>query len=555
MAEATPSLLERLTPKQRIAGGVAVAAIAAAIAVGAIYGGSKDYRVLFANVADKDGGLIVAQLEQMQVPYKFGAGGSVIMVPEDRVHDVRMKLAGQGLPKGGNVGFELMESQKFGISNFGEQVNYQRALQGELERTISSIDSVAGARVHLTIPKPSVFLRDTLKPSASVVVNLRSGRSLDRAQVTGIANLVSAAVPDLKASAITILDQNGTPLHGGEEVEGMVADARQLTYQRKIERDYASEIEAMLEPIVGRGNVRAKVRADIDFSKIEQTEELFGPNGEPTKAAMRSQQLNESNTPVPQVPGGVPGATSNTPPGAAVAPDQLLPGPDGKPALPPLPPSLAAGSQTTKSQTTNYEVDRTVRQTKRAPGGVARVTVAVLLNHRTSVDDKGVATKAPLKPEELERATKLVKEVVGFKEQRGDSVDVANLEFTPDKSLDVPAVPMWKDPDVLRMAGSVGEWLLFAIGLLFLIFGVARPAMRAFLGKDQQAEKPAAAEAAPGGEAEAGASAQISEQALQMAAEPASGFEASRTQAAQLVAQSPDAAAEVVKNWTSGEAA
>lgn len=551
MADTTSTpFFQKLTPKQRIAGAVAVAAMVAAIAVGAIYGGSKDYKVLFANVADKDGGAIVAQLEQMQIPYRFAGGGNVIMVPEDRVHDVRMKLAGQGLPKGGNVGFELMENQKFGISNFGEQVNYQRALQGELERTISSLDHVAGARVHLTVPKPSVFLRDALKPSASVVVNLRPGRTLERSQVSGIANLVSAAVPDLAARSITILDQNGTPLHGGEDVDGMVADARQLTYQRKIERDYAHEIEAILEPIVGRGNVHAKVRADIDFSKVEQTEELFSPNGDPSKTSTRSSQTNESTGPSGQSAGGSPGSTSNTPPGAASAPDQLPAGADGKPALPPLPPSLGGSmAQSSKSQTTNYEIDRTVRQTRKAAGGVQRVTVAVLLNHRTTVDAKGVSTQAPLKPEEIENATKLVKEVVGFKEDRGDSVDVANLEFTPDKSLDVPESPMWKDPQVLDLAGSAGKWLLFALGLMYLIFGVARPAMTMFLSKDSGGGSRAT------GDSVGGAVANISEDGRRMATASGADFESSRSQAAQIAKQAPDAAAEVVKRWTDGDAA
>jgi flagellar M-ring protein FliF len=561
LANKKPSFLNGLTGKQQLAGALGGVVLVAAVAMSFMYGGATEYKVLFSNVSDKDGGQIVAALEKAQVPYQFGAGGSAIMVPADRVHDLRMKLAGEGLPKGGSVGFELMEKQKFGVSHFAEQINYQRALEGELAQTIGSIQFVSGARVHLSIPKQSVFVREAPKPSASVVVNLHSGRALDRAQISGIANLIAAAVPGMDFKGVTILDQNGTPLTSNDEHDELAVDGRHLTYQRRIESDYIKEIEAMLEPIVGKGGVRAKVRAELDLAKVEQTEELFGPNGDPSRASVRSSQTMDSTGASGNLIGGIPGAISNTPPGAAIAPAQM-PGADGKPALPPLP-NLASSGPSSKSQTTNYEVDRTIRKINRPTGAVSRVTVAVLLNNKVVTDAKGKSKSVPLTDDELKRASKLVQDVVGFKEDRGDSVDVANLEFVPEKPTVEAEVPLWKDPEIIDLAGRFGKWFGFILVIAFVIFGVIRPLIKTMLGDEKAKEVPAPV--LPAGEEGVvgttdpegldGATATISKRALEMVDEEQlpTEMEVVRKEAAALVVKAPEIAADVLARWIEGE--
>lgn len=557
----------RLTSKQKIAGAIGAASLVAALAMGVLYSGSAEYKVLFSNVTDQDGGSIVAQLDAMKVPYKYSDSGSSILVPSEFVHSARMKLATQGLPKGGTVGFELMENQKFGISHFAEHVNYQRALEGELTKTISSIQYVSAARVHLSVPKQTVFVKEALKPSASVFLSIASGRNLERSQVAGIANLVAAAVPNMRADAVTILDQNGTHLYGGDESDVAALDARQIPYQRKIESDYVKEITSILEPIVGKGNVQAKVRAEIDFGKVEETQELFTPNSDPSKSSIRSMQSAEnSNSSAPV--GGVPGAVSNTPPGSGAAPESLPPGPDGKPALPPLPANLMASSSAagprSKTSTTNYEVDRTVRHTKRATGAVSRVSVAVLLNHRTTADEQGKPITKPLTQEELDKAKKLVQDVVGFRSDRGDSVEVANIEFVPQVKEEIPPLPFWQDPEIVSLATTVGKSLGALILALYAIFGFIRPMLRAFLADPKEAARVAAAASASGAPAAVSpdglpreplaggleASGEVTEEML------SEDFKKKKAQVSSIAKQAPDAAADVVRKWVEeGDAA
>ena len=544
--EQQQSFFQKLTSKQKVAAGLGGLALVFALALSGVYSGSTEYKVLFSNVADRDGGAIVAALDTMHVPYKFSDGGGAILVPSEFVHEARLKLAGQGLPKGGNVGFELMENQKFGISHFAEHINYQRALEGELVRTISSIQYVSGARVHLSIPKQTVFVKDTLQPSASVFLNVMQGRSLDKSQIVGIANLVSAAVPSLKPSQVTIVDQSGANLHGGDEPSDGILDGRQITAQRKIEGDYSREIEAILEPVVGRGNVRAKVRVELDLGKVEQTEEIYGPNGDALKASVRSTQSMESSSGSNAV-GGVPGAVSNTPPGAVSAPDQVT---GAKPNLPPLPSFATNGN---KSSTTNYEVDRTVRHTKKATGTVNRLSVAVLLNNKSVVGADGKAVSTPLTSDELSRATKLVQDVVGYKADRGDSVEVANIEFVPNRVDPIPDTPIWQDPEMQSLAAGVGKGLGLLVAVLYLLFGVARPMMKKVLADEPP--QVGAATLAEGASEEAGAAASISEAALAMAKQPVNELDASKRKAAEIAGNAPDAAASVVKKWVESEGA
>ena len=389
-------LLAQMSSQQKMGLMLAVSAIVALLAGGWMWTQAPEYKVLFSNISDRDGGAIIASLQQLNVPYKFADGGGAILVPANQVHDVRLKLAAQGLPKGGLVGFELMENQKFGTSQFLEQVNFQRALEGELARSIQALSAVSSARVHLAIPKQSVFVREQQKPSASVLLNLHPGRSLEPQQVNAIIHLISSSVPNLPVKNVTVVDQHGELLSKIDESGANTGlDPGQLKYVQAMEQSYIKRIEAILGPIVGQENVRAQVAADIDFSQSEQTDEIYKPNQNPGDSAVRSQQTSESSS-VGQTEGGVPGALSNQPPEPATAPittqpprPATPPNPNAPPgsnaAQPPVeaPPSVPAPpTSNRKDATTNYEVDKTIQHIRKpvpqdcGPGGFSRHAAA-----------------------------------------------------------------------------------------------------------------------------------------------------------------------------------
>ncbi|OHC83439.1 MAG: flagellar M-ring protein FliF, partial [Sideroxydans sp. RIFOXYD2_FULL_59_7] len=329
--------------------------------------------VLYANLSDRDGGAIIESLQQQNIPYKFAEGGGALLVPGNLVHEVRLRLASQGLPKGGTVGFELMESQKFGTSQFLEQVNYQRSLEGELARSMQTIAAVQNARVHLAIPKPSVFVKDQQKPSASVVLALHPGRDLDPGQVNGIVHLVSSSIPNMPPQSVTVLDQSGNLLSSAREGNELLMDATQLKYVREIEQDYIKRIEAILSPITGQQNVKAQVTANIDFAQVEETAEIYKPNQRPNTAAIRSTQTLEALNGVAQA-GGVPGALSNQPAPAATTP--ITTGAQVANA------TSGNAANTRKEATSNFELDRTIQHTKLPVGNIRRLSVAVVVNNR-----------------------------------------------------------------------------------------------------------------------------------------------------------------------------
>ncbi|MDR5755429.1 flagellar basal-body MS-ring/collar protein FliF [Caballeronia sp. LZ035] len=446
---------------------VAVAILVMVVAGLVMWSRQPDYRVLFSNLSDRDGGAIVAALQQGNIPYKLSDGGGAILVPAEQVHETRLRLASQGLPKAGSVGFELMDNQKFGISQFAEQVNYQRALEGELERTIGSISSVKSARVHLAIPKPSVFVRDKELPTASVMVNLYPGRVLDEGQVVAIAHMVASGVADMPVKNVNIVDQDGNLLTSQSAANGL--DASQLKYVQQIEHNTQKRIDAILAPLFGAGNARSQVSADIDFSKLEQTAESYGPNGNAQSTAIRSQQSSESSETTGSGASGVPGALSNQPPQAASAPVDAAA-------------SGAAGARSTpqnqrKDTTTNYEVDRTVRHFEQATGGIKRLSVAVVVNYEKKVDAKGNVTMTPLAADKLAQVQQLVKDAMGFDDKRGDSVNVVNSAFSADLNV-TPDVPWWKTPESIGMGIQAAKYLGIGIVGLFLYFSMVKPAMR-----------------------------------------------------------------------------
>ncbi|RST51055.1 flagellar basal-body MS-ring/collar protein FliF [Variovorax sp. MHTC-1] len=505
-APALPPLMERMRAQQKLPLIVGAAALVAAAAAFMLWSRAPDYKVLYTNVSDRDGGAIIASLAQMNVPYKFADGGNAILIAGDKVPEVRLKLAAQGLPKGGGVGFELMDNQKFGTSQFAEQVNYQRGLEGELARTIESIGTVEAARVHLALPKPSLFVRDQKKPSASVVLSLHRGRSIDEGQVSAIVHMISSSVPELDAKSVTVVDQRGNLLSAANAgARGL--DVSQLKYAQEIEQGYIRRIEAILQPIVGTSNVRAQVAADIDFSVVERTDEKYSPNQDPRNAAIRSQQSSESSQHGATPPGGVPGALSNQPPVNPSAPI-TAPRPPNAPGTAAATPPAGASTTTTatttapgapsslrKDTTTNYELDRSIRHVQQGAGAIKRLSVAVVVNNREGADGKAAARA--LTPPEIEQIRNLVKEAMGYSQERGDSLNVVNSAFAREgQEEEARDVPIWRDPANIDLAKTIGQYLLYAALALFAWFAVLRPLLRKHLAPPAPAVAPAPAQAA-----------------------------------------------------------
>lgn len=529
-------LLNRLPMQQRIGLMVAVAAIIAILVGAWLWESAPDYRVLYSNLSDKDGGAIIASLQQMNVPYKFAEGGAALLVPAGQVDEARLKLAAQGLPKGSLVGFELMDSEKFGTSQFQEQVNYQRGLEGELARTIQSLSEVQGARVHLAIPKPSVFVREQEKPSASVLINLYPGKSLDQGQVSAIAHLVSSSVPDLLVKNVTIVDQNGNLL--SQPVDALLSSGMnpsQLKYLQEVERSYIKRIEDILAPVVGADNVRAQVTADLDFSQVENTSETYKPNQDPGAAAIRSQQISETNSSSEQKASGVPGSLSNQPPAPVSAPTAG--------SVPAKPTSTSGNSSNAqKDSTTNYELDKTIQHVRNPVGGIKRLSVAVVVNYTKAVDAKKKISFRPLPAAEIAQITGLVKETMGFNASRGDTLNIVNTAFTSSEAEIIPPVPWWKQPSILSVATLVAKNLAIAAIVGYLIFGIIRPAM-----KNIKLQAAAVAEAQAAAAAAAAAAAQHHAHAIPQH-EEAETVEAAR----ELARQNPQLVANVIKGWVAG---
>ncbi len=485
--------------------GVAIAAI--------VIARQPDWRVLYANLADKDGGAVIAQLAQMNVPYKYSEGGGAVMVPADRVHDLRLRLASQGLPKGSVAGFELMENNRFGMTQFQEKLSFQRGLEGELTRSIQALGSVQAARVHLALPNQNGFFREQQKPTASVLLTLHPGRTLERNQIAGIVHLVASSVPELNPAAVSVVDDTGKLLSNNSNEPGSGADAQQLQYTQQIEQQYARRILDMLEPMVGRQNVKAQVTADVDFSQTEATSEEHKPNLSADASAVRSQQTA--------------GTTATA--GAAAA------RPPGK-----------------RESTTNYEVDKTTRTVRSATGQIKRLSAAVVINYQSVVDAQGKPGAATaLSAQQIEQMTALVRESIGFSKDRGDSVNLMNAQFLSERN-EVADVPIWKNPQTLDMARSfawpIGLVLIGAIVLL----GLVRPGLKTLAAAAPPPQL-------PGSQLDAMLSETPQRPALASIAEalppPAAPEQARLEGARQMARQNPVAVANIVKTWVNGDEA
>ncbi len=442
-------------------------AVSVALGVGIIlWSWTPSYVPLYGNLAPKDAMQIAQALQAAGIDYEVDQGSGIVMVPSGDLRDARMKLAGQGLPQSSSVGFELMQEETgFTTSRLAESARYQRAIEGELARSIMTLATVESARVHLATPKQSVFIRKRKFPSASVVVKLYPGRTLEKGQVEAITHLVASSVPELEVGSVTVVDQRGNLLSTKKDSREMELTSSQFEYTRGLEEHFKRRIEDILAPLVGRENLRAEVTADVDYTLTEQTQEYFNPDAN----ALRSEQINEQQSTLGEVQ-GVPGALSNQPPAAGTAPQVATGGAAGENGAAPL--------NSSKRATRNYEVDKTISHTRLPNNRLRRLSVAVVVNDRFVPGEDGQPVRVDRTPEEITRIANLVKDAIGFDVLRGDSVQVVSEPFfVPAEPEPLPETPMWEETWFWDMVRQGGGWLL----ALLLILLVIRPAMSRLL--------------------------------------------------------------------------
>ncbi len=527
--------------------------IAAAVAAGVtvvLWSRGPSYSLLYSNLAAEDQSAVAQALDAAQIPYRVQPGSNAIEVPAERVSDARMKLAGQGLPESGGGFAQMDKDPGFGVSQFVENARYQHALEAELGRTIANLRPVEGARVHLAVPRQSAFVRDHHPASASVFVQLKQGRRLEQEQVQAIVNLIASSIPEMEASQVTVVDQQGRLLSSPEGHDEFSLREKQFDLMHRLEDDYVQRIEALLTPLVGPGRVRAQVVAQMDMSTTEEAREQYKPDSQ----IVRSEQTSETASRDGSGPQGVPGSLTNQPPAGGVA----LPPPAGAPKTAAADGSkdaagdkkgAAAAAQaggaagapdsTSKQSTRNYEIDRTLAYTRQPAGKLHRLTVAVLIDNMHTTGKDGKPVDVPLTAPQLEHVTQLVKDAVGFDEARGDAVNVVNQSFTPEAPAiaegELQKTPIWETPLFRDMA----KLLAGAIVLLVLVLSVLRPLVRNLMGPSRPALAHVPAEPA-----------EPSPHALALREKEKSlTHETQVTQARQLASQDPKRVAQVVRGW------
>jgi len=513
--------------------------LAASIALGfavVLWSQEPDYSPLLSGLADADTSQAVDVLRGNDIPYKIDTNRGGLLVASADLHRARLQLAAEGITDNPSVGFELLDKEQgLGTSQFMENISYRRGLEGELARTVASLKSVRSARVHLAIPKSSVFVRDGRSPSASVFVDLAAGRELREEQVAAIVNLVASSVPEMDSGDVTIVDQNGRLLSDQDRSAASALAAHQFEYTRKFEEVLVKRVQQILAPVVGRDKFKAEVSADLDFTAVEQTEEIYNPEA----TVLRSEQtLEENKSGVLAAAGGVPGALSNQPPTAGNIDPEAAAQQDAR----------GVPENSRRQTTRNYELDRTISYTKRPQGSINRLSVAVVVDNRATADGS-----TPWPEEELQRLTELVRGAIGYDEPRGDQVTVVNAAFAPVEVVEPVSMetPVWEQ-------AWFQQWSkrgLAGVLLLILIFAVIRPIMKS-LSNDGAKQKQLAvamannqaAEAeysAAGGVAQAGPTG--NNRALLTG--PGRGYDSQLTAAQGLIAENPQRAAQVVKQW------
>jgi len=501
--------------------------IAAAVAIGigiVMWSRAPNFSLLYANLDDKDAAQVVQALQTANVDYQLGNGGTTIFVNAGELSQTRLKLASLGLPRGsGAAGGMTGDAQNpFGMSEMAEKARYQQLLETDLASTIATLQSVKSARVHLALPKGSAFIRDRSEASASVMLALYPGRQLDASQVGAVVHLVAASVPELDPRRVSVIDQAGQLLTSMDPTsEAAIGDAR-LRLVRQMETGFAGRIEELLAPLVGAGHVRAQVVAQMDFTETEKTSENFDPQ----RTTLRSEQ-SASERRVDAPAAGVPGALSNQPPAAATPPKPGAAGATPDPA------------EISSSATRNYEVDHTISHTREPVGTLHRLSVAVALDNKISLDDKGKTVSTPFTKEEIEQMTTLVKNAVGFDDKRGDNVSVINAAFRGEPEMEHVSTPLWEQPMVREMFKQ-GIGALLALGVILLVL---RPLFRNLVGSPRNKllaldgnGEPASDLLTLGGNAS-------------LPGTPALGFEQKIELAKRVAGQDPKQVAQVVKSW------
>ncbi|AEG01336.1 flagellar basal-body MS-ring/collar protein FliF [Methylomonas methanica] len=467
---ALQSLL-KLSPGRQIGMMVALAvSVAIGLAV-VMWAQAPSYDLLFSGVAEKDAAEIVEALDKMGVEYKVEPTTGAVMVPAGNARELKLKLAAQGLPRSTSLGYEMLDKDSgFGTSKNVEMMRFQRALEGEIALTIQTIQNIRSAKVLLALPVQSVFVRERKKPSASVVVELYQGRTLEKEQIESIVHLVASSVPLMEAGQVTVVDQKGRLLNSKDTPEDISLTSKQFEYKKNIEEHLRGRIENILTPLVGNDGMRAQISADVDFTVTEKTQEMFNPD----LPALRSEQTQEDVNSQSKVQ-GVPGALSNQPPPTGVAPEVA----SGQEK-----PANAESGSSSKSATRNYELDKTITHTRLASGALRRLSVAVVVDDK-HVNVEGNYTQQPYSQEDLNQLRDLVKQAVGYDSSRGDQVTVTNVAFRVPEALEDISEPFWERPwfmDVMKM-------LIAAAVLLLLIFKVLRPVFATLIGKDEKEEQ------------------------------------------------------------------
>ncbi|HEX3914451.1 MAG TPA: flagellar basal-body MS-ring/collar protein FliF [Steroidobacteraceae bacterium] len=528
------------------------AAIAAAIWL-VMWSQGQNYSVLYGQLSERESGQVMDALTAAGIEFKLSASGAV-SVPESKVQEARIRLASQGLPQSDSMGIEMLQKESaLGDSTMMESARYQSVLETELARTIVKVQGVQSARVHLALPKPSVFLRDAHKATASVMLQLYPGRRLDPGQVAAVVHLVASSVPELSANDVTVVDQAGTLLNSPDDNADAAATARQFEQTRKLEESYQQRIVDLLEPLVGAGRVRATVTADMDYTVTEETHE----NYDPQKTAVRSEQTSNEMRKGGDGAEGIPGALSNQPPGTSGAP--VIPG-AATPVNPVTPPNAAAPnaaapnaaaaqanaagsgpSSSSQRSTRNFEVDRTLSYVKQPVGTLKRLNVGVVLDDWQKVDADGKTTTAPMSDTDIKRFTQLVKESIGLKDDRGDQINVMNQAFKGNAALPpVEGLPLWQQPWLAQLAKQI----VGAALVLIVAFLVLRPLMKSLT-------KTSGRSRAGAGEDIEGDRLSLSGQGKAIKLSPS--FEQQIAAARTLVGQDPRRAAQVVKDWVSAD--
>ncbi len=525
-----------------------VAAILGAVGLGVglfFWAQQPSYQTLYSGLSESDRAQVVEALRESDVTVRLNRDTGAVEVPRGDVHEARIFLAGRGLPEGQGTGFEMLdEDQRFGTSQFMESARFQRALETELARSVSSLSPVQSARVHLAVPEDSVFIRETSRPTASVTVHLHGGRSLSDGQVQAVVHMIASSVPEMTEDNVSVVDQSGNLLTRDDDSRNGMSSS-QFEVRERLERDYQRRIEELLTPMVGNGRVKAKVNADVDFSREELTEEMFDPDA----TVIRSEQTSEEQGSGRELAQGIPGALTNQPPGAGVI------GGDGDGdggGFMPEPLNM------TNTATRNYEVGRTLRHLQRPEGALQRLTVAVLVDQPMVEGEEGEMAREAMTAEQVEQITALVQDAVGFDEARGDRVNVVDAAFqevAAEAEMVEPAI--WEQPWLQELL----RWMIAGLVALALILFVVRPLVKALVGgadADSGAARSSDGESLPPGGAHADAAdgqqrltgPDVESGSIAQSATAVQDQSDDKVQAArEMVESDPALAANVIKNW------